>query len=169
MQIIGKVYADPECLPRTQDFGLNIGKFVEKFLPEDCPPAFFPLTVACCDLAPDNRWAPGHDFSCHGCYHSVSALLTPLCSPSAPLALLFKNWKTGSGLCPSTRSWASRCPPSWTNFTRLWVDSTGPRTSLRSRAQIRLQTLHRSLLTQLVPPKKTLKFYFFFFYFFFCF
>lgn len=55
VQIIGKVYADPECLPRTQDFGLNIGKFVEKFLPEDCPPAFFPLTVACCDLAPDNR------------------------------------------------------------------------------------------------------------------
>ncbi|CAF88868.1 unnamed protein product, partial [Tetraodon nigroviridis] len=55
IQIIGKVYADPECLPRTQDFGLNIGKFVEKFLPEDCPPAFFPLTVACCDLAPDNR------------------------------------------------------------------------------------------------------------------
>uniref|UniRef100_A0A674NUK9 LIM domain kinase 2 n=1 Tax=Takifugu rubripes TaxID=31033 RepID=A0A674NUK9_TAKRU len=54
-EIIGKVYADPECLPRTQDFGLNIGKFVEKFLPEDCPPAFFPLTVACCDLAPDNR------------------------------------------------------------------------------------------------------------------
>lgn len=54
-QIIGKVYADPECLPRTQDFGLNIGKFVEKFLPEDCPSAFFPLTVACCDLAPDNR------------------------------------------------------------------------------------------------------------------
>lgn len=54
-QIIGKVYADPECLPRTLDFGLNVGKFVEKFLPEDCPPAFFPLTVACCDLTPDTR------------------------------------------------------------------------------------------------------------------
>ncbi|KAM9810391.1 LIM domain kinase 2 [Neosynchiropus ocellatus] len=54
-EIIGKVYADPECLPRTLDFGLNVGKFVEKFLPEDCPPAFFPLAVACCDLIPDNR------------------------------------------------------------------------------------------------------------------
>ncbi|KAK9522765.1 hypothetical protein VZT92_019211 [Zoarces viviparus] len=54
-EIIGKVYADPECLPRTLDFGLNVGKFVEKFLPEDCPAAFFPLTVACCDLTPDNR------------------------------------------------------------------------------------------------------------------
>lgn len=54
-EIIGKVYADPECLPRTLDFGLNVGKFVEKFLPEDCLPAFFPLAVACCDLTPDNR------------------------------------------------------------------------------------------------------------------
>ncbi|XP_047237710.1 LIM domain kinase 2 isoform X1 [Girardinichthys multiradiatus] len=54
-EIIGEVYADPECLPRTLDFGLNVGKFVEKFLPEDCPPAFFPLAVACCDLAPDSR------------------------------------------------------------------------------------------------------------------
>uniref|UniRef100_A0A8C4I5Y5 LIM domain kinase 2 n=1 Tax=Dicentrarchus labrax TaxID=13489 RepID=A0A8C4I5Y5_DICLA len=54
-EIIGRVYADPECLPRTLDFGLNVGKFMEKFLPEDCPPAFFPLTVACCDLTPDNR------------------------------------------------------------------------------------------------------------------
>uniref|UniRef100_A0A4W6GB52 LIM domain kinase 2 n=1 Tax=Lates calcarifer TaxID=8187 RepID=A0A4W6GB52_LATCA len=54
-EIIGKVYADPECLPRTLDFGLNVGKFVEKFLPEDSPPAFFPLAVACCDLTPDNR------------------------------------------------------------------------------------------------------------------
>ncbi|KAM4616132.1 LIM domain kinase 2 [Polymixia lowei] len=54
-EIIGQVYADPECLPRTMDFGLNVGKFLEKFLPEDCPPAFFPLAVACCDLVPENR------------------------------------------------------------------------------------------------------------------
>uniref|UniRef100_A0A8C6WYW1 LIM domain kinase 2 n=1 Tax=Neogobius melanostomus TaxID=47308 RepID=A0A8C6WYW1_9GOBI len=54
-EIIGKVYADPECLPRTMDFGLNVVKFVEKFLPEDCPPPFFPLAVACCDLKPDSR------------------------------------------------------------------------------------------------------------------
>lgn len=54
-QIIGKVYADPECLPRNHSFGLNVGKFVEKFLPDDCPAAFFPLAVACCDLSPDSR------------------------------------------------------------------------------------------------------------------
>ncbi|TRY71321.1 hypothetical protein DNTS_002258 [Danionella cerebrum] len=54
-EIIGQVYADPECLPRTLDFGLNVPKFIEKFLPEHCPPAFFALAVACCDLVPDNR------------------------------------------------------------------------------------------------------------------
>ncbi|KAG7480855.1 hypothetical protein MATL_G00060640 [Megalops atlanticus] len=54
-EIIGQVYADPECLPRTLDFGLNVEKFLEKFLPQDCPPAFFPLAVACCDLIPENR------------------------------------------------------------------------------------------------------------------
>ncbi|XP_059910098.1 LIM domain kinase 2 isoform X1 [Gadus macrocephalus] len=54
-EIIGQVYADPECLPRTNDFGLNVEKFWEKFLPEDCPPGFFPLAVACCNLLPDNR------------------------------------------------------------------------------------------------------------------
>uniref|UniRef100_A0A673JI79 LIM domain kinase 2 n=1 Tax=Sinocyclocheilus rhinocerous TaxID=307959 RepID=A0A673JI79_9TELE len=54
-EIIGQVYADPECLPRTLDFGLNVRKFIEKFLPEHCPPAFFALAVACCDLIPDNR------------------------------------------------------------------------------------------------------------------
>nr|XP_006627138.1 PREDICTED: LIM domain kinase 2-like [Lepisosteus oculatus] len=54
-EIIGQVYADPECLPRTLDFGLNVRKFLEKFLPEDCPVAFFPLAVAFCDLVPENR------------------------------------------------------------------------------------------------------------------
>uniref|UniRef100_A0A3B4AI89 LIM domain kinase 2 n=1 Tax=Periophthalmus magnuspinnatus TaxID=409849 RepID=A0A3B4AI89_9GOBI len=54
-EIIGRVYADPECLPRAMDFGLNVVKFAEKFLPDDCPPSFFPLAVACCDLIPDSR------------------------------------------------------------------------------------------------------------------
>lgn len=101
--------------------------------------------------------------SCRGRDGSVSLVLTPLSSRSAPSALLSKNWKTGLGLCPSTRSWASRCQPSWTIFTRLWVGSTGPRTPPRSRAPIRLQTLQKSLLTPLARPKKTLKFFVLFF------
>uniref|UniRef100_H3BAB2 non-specific serine/threonine protein kinase n=1 Tax=Latimeria chalumnae TaxID=7897 RepID=H3BAB2_LATCH len=54
-EIIGQVYADPDCLPRTLDFGLNVKLFAQKFLPKDCPPAFFALAVACCDLDPEKR------------------------------------------------------------------------------------------------------------------
>nr|XP_033811538.1 LIM domain kinase 2 [Geotrypetes seraphini] len=54
-EIIGQVYADPDCLPRTLDFGLNVKLFWEKFVPKDCPPAFFPLATICCDLEPESR------------------------------------------------------------------------------------------------------------------
>ncbi|KAK1792293.1 hypothetical protein P4O66_012242, partial [Electrophorus voltai] len=68
-EIIGQVYADPECLPRKLDFGLNVGKFMEKFLPEDCPTAFFSLAVACCDLTPDSR--PAFD-KLEDCFEALS-------------------------------------------------------------------------------------------------
>uniref|UniRef100_A0A670ZYF5 LIM domain kinase 2 n=1 Tax=Pseudonaja textilis TaxID=8673 RepID=A0A670ZYF5_PSETE len=54
-EIIGQVYADPDCLPRTLDFGLNVKLFWEKFVPMDCPPAFFPLAAICCRLEPESR------------------------------------------------------------------------------------------------------------------
>lgn len=54
-EIIGQVYADPDCLPRTLDFGLNVKLFWEKFVPTDCPPAFFPLAAICCRLEPERR------------------------------------------------------------------------------------------------------------------
>ncbi|KAJ6659135.1 hypothetical protein lerEdw1_019438 [Lerista edwardsae] len=54
-EIIGQVYADPDCLPRTLDFGLNVKLFWEKFVPADCPPAFFPLAAVCCQLEPESR------------------------------------------------------------------------------------------------------------------
>ncbi|ELW66554.1 LIM domain kinase 2 [Tupaia chinensis] len=54
-RIIGQVYADPDCLPRTLDFGLNVKLFWEKFVPTDCPPAFFPLAAICCKLEPESR------------------------------------------------------------------------------------------------------------------
>lgn len=49
------MYADPDCLPRTLDFGLNVKLFWEKFVPTDCPPAFFPLAAICCRLEPESR------------------------------------------------------------------------------------------------------------------
>lgn len=55
-QIIGRVSADPDYLPRTTDFGLNVRGFLERYCPPACPPSFFPIAVCCCDLDPEKRW-----------------------------------------------------------------------------------------------------------------
>uniref|UniRef100_A0AAQ5XAQ8 LIM domain kinase 1 n=1 Tax=Amphiprion ocellaris TaxID=80972 RepID=A0AAQ5XAQ8_AMPOC len=54
-EIIGRVNADPDYLPRAMDFGLNISGFLEHYCPSDCPPAFFPMAAVCCDLDADKR------------------------------------------------------------------------------------------------------------------
>uniref|UniRef100_A0A672IB97 LIM domain kinase 1 n=1 Tax=Salarias fasciatus TaxID=181472 RepID=A0A672IB97_SALFA len=54
-EIIGRVNADPDYLPRATDFGLNISGFLEHFCPPDCPRTFFPIAAVCCDLDADKR------------------------------------------------------------------------------------------------------------------
>ncbi|KAL2096084.1 hypothetical protein ACEWY4_008232 [Coilia grayii] len=54
-EIIGRVNADPDYLPRAMDFGLNVKGFLEHFCPPDCPPAFFPIAALCCDLDAEKR------------------------------------------------------------------------------------------------------------------
>uniref|UniRef100_A0A667WZD8 LIM domain kinase 1 n=1 Tax=Myripristis murdjan TaxID=586833 RepID=A0A667WZD8_9TELE len=54
-EIIGRVSADPDYLPRTQDFGLNVAGFLEQYHPPECPSAFLPLAALCCDLEADKR------------------------------------------------------------------------------------------------------------------
>ena len=54
-QIIGRVNADPDYLPRTMDFGLNVRGFLDRYCPPTGPPSFFPITVRCCDLDPEKR------------------------------------------------------------------------------------------------------------------
>ncbi|XP_061105680.1 LIM domain kinase 1-like [Conger conger] len=54
-EIIGRVNADPDYLPRTMDFGLNVAGFLEHYCPPDCPPSFFPIAARCCDLDADKR------------------------------------------------------------------------------------------------------------------
>ncbi|XP_069802387.1 LIM domain kinase 1 isoform X1 [Dendropsophus ebraccatus] len=54
-EIIGRVNADPDYLPRTMDFGLNVRAFLDRFCPTNCPPGFFPSAVLCCDLDPEKR------------------------------------------------------------------------------------------------------------------
>ena len=83
-QIIGRVNADPDYLPRAMDFGLNVSGFLEHFCPPDCPPAFFPLAAVCCDLDADKRSDINNRFKlnvtvCKGTVHPTQTLfpLTP--------------------------------------------------------------------------------------------
>uniref|UniRef100_A0A0P6GFT1 LIM domain kinase 1 n=1 Tax=Daphnia magna TaxID=35525 RepID=A0A0P6GFT1_9CRUS len=53
-EIIGRVEADPDYLPRSGDFGLNQTAFREKFC-LNCPEPFYRIAFLCCDLNPDKR------------------------------------------------------------------------------------------------------------------
>ncbi|KAL7390611.1 hypothetical protein ABVT39_024354 [Epinephelus coioides] len=54
-EVIGRVNADPDYLPRTNDFGLNVAGFLQQYHPPQCPSAFLPLSVLCCDMDADKR------------------------------------------------------------------------------------------------------------------
>ncbi|XP_062261645.1 LIM domain kinase 1-like [Platichthys flesus] len=54
-EIIGRVSADPDYLPRTNDFGLNVVSFLQQYHPPLCPAAFLPLAALCCDMDADKR------------------------------------------------------------------------------------------------------------------
>ena len=53
-QIIGRVFADPDLLPRSNDFGLNVEAFKELFC-QDCPDPVLKLAVMCAQVNPENR------------------------------------------------------------------------------------------------------------------
>ncbi|CAH2093393.1 unnamed protein product [Euphydryas editha] len=53
-EIIGRVSADPDYLPRRGDFGLNERAFQESFC-ATCPEPFYRLAFLACDLDPDAR------------------------------------------------------------------------------------------------------------------
>ncbi|XP_058272106.1 LIM domain kinase 1 isoform X1 [Hemibagrus wyckioides] len=54
-EIIGRVYADPDYLPRTMEFGLGVKEFLNRYYPAECPSAFFPLAALCCDTEAEKR------------------------------------------------------------------------------------------------------------------
>ena len=54
-EIIGRVQADPDYLPRTSDFGLNVELFRKKYCEADCPKHFIKIAIACCELEPQKR------------------------------------------------------------------------------------------------------------------
>ena len=53
-EIISRVKADPDELPRTNDFGLDVVAFTEKF-GRTTPEHFLLLAAACCDMDPERR------------------------------------------------------------------------------------------------------------------
>ncbi|XP_078123617.1 dual specificity testis-specific protein kinase 2 [Sander vitreus] len=52
-EIIARIEADPDFLPRTEDFGLDVDAFEN--MVGDCPAAFFSLAVACCNMSAVSR------------------------------------------------------------------------------------------------------------------
>ena len=47
-ELIGRIEADPDILPRTENFGLDYIAFSE--LCPDCPPDFLQLAFSCCHV-----------------------------------------------------------------------------------------------------------------------
>ncbi|XP_034543169.1 dual specificity testis-specific protein kinase 2-like [Notolabrus celidotus] len=52
-EIIARIEADPDFLPRTEDFGLDVDAFEN--MVGDCPPVFFSLAVTCCNMNAERR------------------------------------------------------------------------------------------------------------------
>lgn len=53
-EIIGRVKADPDYLPRLSNFGIDEEKFCKEFC-EGCPELFYKIAFLCCDLDSDKR------------------------------------------------------------------------------------------------------------------
>ncbi|CAG7733566.1 unnamed protein product [Allacma fusca] len=71
-ELIGRVHADPDFLPRSGDFSLNQQTFLEKFC-DGCPEPLYRIAFMCCDLNPDKR--PSFE-RLAGWLQSVSSSLT---------------------------------------------------------------------------------------------
>ncbi|XP_074426617.1 dual specificity testis-specific protein kinase 1 [Larus michahellis] len=53
-EIIARIPADPDYLPRTEDFGLDIATF-RTMVEIDCPTTFLQLAFHCCSMEPTSR------------------------------------------------------------------------------------------------------------------
>ncbi|KAM4611357.1 dual specificity testis-specific protein kinase 2 isoform 2-T2 [Polymixia lowei] len=52
-EIIARIQADPDILPRTENFGLDVETF--QHMVGDCPPDFLELAVTCCNMNAELR------------------------------------------------------------------------------------------------------------------
>uniref|UniRef100_A0A182Q8M8 LIM domain kinase 1 n=1 Tax=Anopheles farauti TaxID=69004 RepID=A0A182Q8M8_9DIPT len=110
-EIIGRVQADPDYLPRLPDFGLNQTVFREKFCGQ-CPEPFYKIAFLCCDLNPDKR-PPFHVLEVWlGTMATMTALNRPLPPGIVHEIEHFKGQRsTDSSLC-TTPDGLTTPPPS---------------------------------------------------------
>uniref|UniRef100_A0A8C9VZA5 dual-specificity kinase n=1 Tax=Scleropages formosus TaxID=113540 RepID=A0A8C9VZA5_SCLFO len=52
-EVIARIQADPDYLPRTEDFGLDVQAF--RNMVGDCPPCFLDMAVRCCNMCAVQR------------------------------------------------------------------------------------------------------------------
>ncbi|ERE83232.1 dual specificity testis-specific protein kinase 1 [Cricetulus griseus] len=62
-ELIARVPADPDYLPRTEDFGLDVPAF-QTLVGKDCPLPFLLLAIHCCSMEPSTR-APFTEITKH--------------------------------------------------------------------------------------------------------
>lgn len=127
-EIIGRVQADPDFMPRTDDFGLNQQQFIEVFCKKDdpCPELFYKIAFHCCDLNPDRRpafklLAEWFDrLAIHG------AILGSHHQPPSDLLWDIQNFQgEASSSCNTPEVIESRSPPKFTiEPTKVESDSS---------------------------------------------
>ncbi|RVE49105.1 hypothetical protein evm_006226 [Chilo suppressalis] len=147
-EIIGRISADPDVLPRRADFGLNEAAFEAAFC-RACPPALHRLAALACLLEPEPRpsfevmegWlqrmvkalSSGHSGDsvkeaieryrrCHLCYYTTSGY----CSHSnSPLMHLVKSASTISVVTSSGRA-LGKCVSAGQLCVRVRANGTNP-------------------------------------------
>ncbi|KAL0606139.1 Dual specificity testis-specific protein kinase 1 [Plecturocebus cupreus] len=160
-ELIARVPADPDYLPRTEDFGLDVPAF-RTLVGDDCPLPFLLLAIHCCSMEPSTR-APFTEITQHLEWileqlpEPASLTRTPLthnqgCVPrGGPSATLprpdprLSRSRSDLFLPPSPES-----PPNWgDNLTR--VNPFSLREDLRG-GKIKLLDTPSKPVLPLVPP-----------------
>ncbi|XP_025288670.3 dual specificity testis-specific protein kinase 1 [Canis lupus dingo] len=130
-ELIARVPADPDYLPRTEDFGLDVPAF-RTLVGDDCPLPFLLLAIHCCSMEPSTR-APFTEITQH-LEWILEQLPEPAPVPRAPLTHNQRSVSRGGPSAtlprPDPRLSRSRSdlflppspesPPSWgDNLTRV--------------------------------------------------
>ncbi|XP_073540385.1 uncharacterized protein [Phyllobates terribilis] len=135
-EIIARIPADPDYLPRTEDFGLDITTFRD-MVPPDCPSAFLQQAFHCCWLAPESR--P----SCCEVSQRLEVILDSMDAPISPQIEVFELKTPGRD--------GGRHPDHSDNEARTWDLPTSPDQRL-SRSQSDMFSPHTPLALRSYGP-----------------